>query len=146
MQKIVIPLEPEAWHGYVTETVWAERVGEGRYRLRSVPFYAKGIGVEDIVTVDLLAETPVMREVSLSAGHSTYRIFVSEQVSIGDKTFEKHWKALQLLGCTYERATEHLVAVDVPAKANIHKVYELLEAGERAGTWTFEEGHCGHGV
>jgi uncharacterized protein DUF4265 len=47
--KITFALEPEAWHGYRTETVWAEKLGRNRYRLRNTPFYAFGVSAEDVV-------------------------------------------------------------------------------------------------
>jgi Domain of unknown function (DUF4265) len=47
-------------------------------------------------------------------------------------------------GCTFEGAREKLLAVDVPPRADIYGVYALLQRGEDAGAWEFEEGHCGH--
>ena len=57
---------------------------------------------------------------------------------------ERHWQSLESLGCSYERATKHLFAVDVPPESNIMSVYQALEAGEEAGAWEFEEGACRH--
>ena len=39
-----------------------------------------------------------------------------------------------------------LLAVDIPPNVDIHKAYELLDYGEQAGIWGFEEGHCGHPI
>jgi uncharacterized protein DUF4265 len=58
--------------------------------------------------------------------------------------FRTAWERLQALGCTYEQASSHLLLVDVPPHADIYAVYVLLEEGENAGVWDFEEGHCGH--
>ena len=58
-------------------------------------------------------------------------------------TFLSHWKLLEALGCTFESA-KSLLAIDVPAKADIYKVYKLLETGESHGVWEFEEPHFGH--
>ena len=52
--------------------------------------------------------------------------------------------ALQEIGCTYERVGARLVAVDVPPETDIYKAYELLDAGEKAGVWGFQEAHWGH--
>jgi hypothetical protein len=141
--KVRFELPSDAWHGFGGESVWAEPVGEGRYRVRNVPFYVHGISLGDIITArQVEGEGLLFTGVLLRGGHSTYRIFLEENVN--GETFAKYWDPLQVLGCTYERATKRLLAIDVPPNADIYVVYELLEVGERAGVWSFQEGHCGH--
>ncbi len=82
---------------------------------------------------------------SCVSGHSTYQLFVSGGID-ASAHFRSYAERLLGLGCTFERATAQLAAVDVPPEANIHEVYGLLEAGEQAGVWDFQEGHCGHPV
>lgn len=143
--KIFFTLDDDDWHGYETESVWVELVSGNRYRLRNTPFFAKGVSFEDVVFAkdkdgDLLFEST-----SIAAGHSTYRILVDKTIS--DDDFSRYWKPLERLGCTYESADRKkmiLYAVDVPSKADIYQVYELLDKGEKDGIWGFEEGHCGH--
>ena len=74
-------------------------------------------------------------------GHSTYRIFLPAQAS--EEQFAADWIRLQELGCTYERATRRLVAIDVPPQADVYAVYDALARGEKQGRRKFEEGHCG---
>jgi len=50
----------------------------------------------------------------------------------------------QALGCSYEQATGHYLSVDIPPKVDIYQAYGLFQAGESAGAWELEEGHCGH--
>lgn len=140
--KITLGLDPNAWHGHATETVWAEPVGRDRYRLRSVPFYAKGLSIEDVVNTE--PDTSIVIGVSLRSGHSTYRIFLAENLDDTSEAFQSHWRNLAAMSCSYERATGRLFAVDVPPRADIQKVFELLALGERDGVWDFDEGHCGH--
>jgi hypothetical protein len=141
MEKIVLALDLNASHGHATETVWAERVGDGRFRLRSVPFYANGLGFGDIVNTQVEDGKNVVQSVSLRSGHSTYRAFIKDPAQVADELFNCYWIPLQEIGCTYERATEHLIAIDVPGNTDLDAAYALLEAGERAGVWEFEEGH-----
>ena len=75
-------------------------------------------------------------------GHSTYRAFLAEQTT--EEQFNKDWVPLGELGCSYERATQRLIAVDVPPHANVYGVYDVLQNGKRDRFWEFEEGHCGH--
>lgn len=141
--KIVFNLGENAWHGFATERVWAEPVADGRYRLRNSPFYASGVSFEDIVFAKPSKNGDLyFTEVSIRSGHSTYRLFAKHDVNSGE--FNKYWQPLQALGCSFEQATKHYLSVDIPPKADIYQVYGLLQAGESAGAWEFEEGHCGH--
>lgn len=80
--------------------------------------------------------------VVIHGGHSTYRLNMKADAAAGEG--QQKWKALEQLGCTYEQGPGSLRAVDVPPNADIYKVYEQFEQGEREGLWEFEEGHCGH--
>ncbi len=143
--RVRFKLEPNAWHGHVTERLWAEKVGGNRYRLRNSPFYAKGVSFLDIVFAEPDPDGQlVFIGVSLRSGHSTYRVML--KIALGQPAFREHWDPLEELGCRYEGVHGKLLAVDVPPTADIYRVYKLLESGEEAGTWDFEEGHCGHPV
>lgn len=140
--KVLFQLEAGAWHGSATETLWAERVGERRFRLRNVPFFAFGVALEDVVSATMSEGFFEFEEVSLRGGHSTYRIIT--KANAADAAFQRMWRQMEQLGCTYEQGPGHLRAIDVLPQADIHKIYEFLEDGERDGIWEFEEGHCGH--
>jgi hypothetical protein len=138
MQKV--RLAARTWGGDVDETVWAERLTKSRVKLKNVPLYAYDVSYNDVLNVNEGQATGV----TIRSGHSTYRFFVRQgQI---ERALGNNWKVLEGLGCTYERATEHLLAVDVPPESDIHAVYRALEAGENDGVWEFEEGHCGHAV
>jgi len=143
--KVTFPLGLDQWHGFETESVWAEKIANNRYRIRNTPFYAKGVSFKDIVFVKKIDESLFFESISIAAGHSTYRILLEKAVP--DKVFLKYWAPLELLGCTYESADygkRHLLAVDVPSDTNIHLVYDLLDQAEKDGIWGFEEAHCAH--
>jgi hypothetical protein len=145
LSKILVRLPAGSWHGFETETIWAEKVGEDQYRLRNVPFFAKGFAVGDVVATTVDHDgVRVVDRVTIQGGHSTYRMFLTNGTTMGSMRFKEAWDRLAALGCTYERATGHLVAVDVPPHADIQKVYVLLQQAENEGVWEFEEGHCGH--
>ena len=143
LEKVVFPLEPDAWHGHATETMWAELVSPGLYRLRNLPFYARGVSVEDVVHAQFAGDALVFSSVAARGGHSTYRLFVDG--GIESPEFRLWWKRLETLGCSFEQA-DRLLAVDVPPSADIYEVYRIFEQGEQAKVWDFQEGHCGHPV
>lgn len=138
--RISFELEPGAWHGSATERLWAEPLGEGRYRLRNTPFFAFGVSYGDIVFAEERDGAIVFAGISIRGGHSTYRIILRSSAALHD--FFRYWKPLEDLRCSYEEG--RVYAVDVPQSADIYAVYQLLEGGLAAGVWEFEEGHCGH--
>ena len=142
--KVCFRLDKADWHDHATETLWAEPVDGKRYRLKNVPFYAYGVSYDDTVTAAETDDGRVVQAVSERSGHSTYRIFVSNAETL--QRFSDCWAPLERLGCTLERATERLFAVDVPREVDIHEAYEAMASGETAGVWDFEEAHVGHAL
>ena len=128
-------------HERGAERLWAVEVGPGRYELRNFPFFVYGVSWGDVVEAGELDESgsrPFLRVV-LPSGGSTYRVLVEDM-----DRFDEFWGAIAGTGCTFEGAGQRLLAVDVPPATDLDQVYELLEAGEAAGVWHFEEGHRGH--
>jgi len=140
LEKITFELPPSDWHSHASESVWAKKVRPDTYQVRNVPFYVRGIAYGDIVRTRPGEPFPIVDSVSEPSGHSTYRVISSAEA------FAQRWPTLSAYGCTYERANENLVAIDVPANADIKRVYSALEDGVNQGQWDFEEGHCGHRV
>ena len=142
MEKVTVQLGKAAWHDHACETIWARPLGEDRFQIQNVPFYAYGISYDDVVDVRTTGELNLVGTVVKRGGHSTYRIFVTTGEAL--KRFHEFWRPLEHAGCTVERATDRLFAVDVPPEADIYAVYRMLQAGEDASVWDFEEGHVGH--
>lgn len=140
--KVTFDLAEGSWHGHATESVWAEPLGEDRFRIRNVPFYVLGIGVEDIVQAQQTTSGLKVTRVMLHAGHSTYRVFLGDGLDLNSPSFVAVWTPLARLGCTFERATPRLLAIDVPRQETVRQAYALLEEGEARGVWEFEEGHA----
>jgi hypothetical protein len=46
-----------------------------------------------------------------------------------------------MAGCTYESVNEKYISIDIPANSDVVVLYTLLEDGETAGVWVFEEGY-----
>lgn len=140
--KVFIPMEPTDWHNYKSESVWANPMSEEEYQIRNVPFYAMGVSHEDVVRADLENDTLYFREVLRRGGHSTYRFFLVDGIS--EDQWKPYWQPLEAIGCSYEQGTARLFAVDVPSGTDIYQTYALLDQGEKAGVWSFQEAHCGH--
>ena len=140
--KVFFDVPEQGGSVHKTESLWAEPIGDERYRLRNVPFEVFGFSEQDVVAAQGKNGVLVVVGIVARGGHSTYRLVLPEDTT--EEKFLKDWIRLRALGCTYERATLRFVAVDVPPHADIYAVYQALEEGEKAWLWEFEEGHCGH--
>lgn len=134
-------LNPGDKQGAGSESLWVESLGHGRYRVRNSPFYVFDLSNEDIVRGREEDGSVKFEQVLIRGGHSTYRLRLLDH-SIDSSEFSEYWHPLEKLGCSFEQGP--VLSVDVPSNANICKVYNLLEAGEKACVWEFEEGHYGH--
>lgn len=141
--RIVFELPENDWHGYGSESMWAEDLDGGRHRLRNTPFAVYGFSFDDVVHAERFDEQLVVTGPVLRSGRSTFRIFLEEGIALGDPHFEKAWQPLCELGGSLESATPRLVAIDVPPGVEIRRVQELVDLGMSSGLWDWEEGHRG---
>lgn len=132
--------------GVEAENLWAENLGNGQYRIDSIPFYVYGITYGDIIDAGSEDGRLVFRAVVKRSGHSNYRVLVNDQRGFESEGFKTLWRQLERLGCSSEVAKKRWIAVDVPPSSDILAAYRILEAGEESGVWSFDEGYCGHAV
>ncbi len=125
----------------IHESLWGKRYDDHYFQVQSIPFYIKGISYNDIISAQIINGMYNFDKVISVSGHSTYRVYIKRENKDG---FRNYWLPLENIGCSYENANSKLIAIDVPPKTDIHKVYELLEIGEKENFWEFEEGNCKH--
>ena len=144
--RIQFDLDPKQWPTIESESLWAEELDTGEYVIRNSPFYIYGISAADVVYARSVDGILTFASVARRGGHSTYRILLTESITLESPLFIENWRPLQHIGCMYELAKSRWLGVDVPASTDIFVAYKFLETGEAAGVWTFEESHCGHMV
>jgi hypothetical protein len=123
------------------EMLWARRVAEGEYELRSTPLFTSGLAWGDIVTAHSESPNghPLVDGVARRGGHSTL-ILAIDPDTLG-RQFERAWKPLAKQGCTWDAMSEILRAIDVPPEANRRKVSKALEWGRVTEVWTYDVLH-----
>jgi hypothetical protein len=137
--KIEVSVEPETGLNIKTESLWAESLGHGLYRILNSPFFAFGISAEDVVRAEGAKEPFTFREVVDQGGHSTYRIFLKHGKRIDSSDFRQYWAPIKALGATFENANDRFIAIDIPPGADVAGIYKLFQRGEEDGIWEFEE-------
>lgn len=124
------------------ENLHSKRSSDGLYVLDNSPFYAYDVSFCDEVRAKPINGRLVFQTVAKRGGHSTYRVRLPTGKSHED--FLSKFSELERLGCTYEGTGNNerrLYAIDLPPSSNVADVYQILEDGEKAGNWEFEEAH-----
>jgi len=138
--KVVFAVEGEPT--VTSESMWTELLPDGTYQLKNIPAWVSGVSLDDIVDGSRLGAEVWFKAVRRRGRHSTYR--VAFQDPKGLQAPQPEFDALKSLGCGFERVSQRLVALDVPADADADAVYGLLEDGMAGGRWWFDELHAGH--
>ena len=139
MNKIVVPLHEE-WHGFSSETLWGEKIDRDTYRIDSIPFFANGISLNDVVKVKNNEEKRLVYQKTISKGNNcTYRVVFDENINLQEKN--KYLHLLQNYGDIEVFEEQGLYALNVP-KQKVHELYKILSQLERDKILDFEEGDC----
>ena len=114
------------------ETLWADDLGNGCYRLDNTPWYAYGISWRDIVEAKPAADGQLQfQRIIEKSGHRTIRI-------TADQPFSDEWlQQIVQLGCTYEGANRKLVGIDLPPGINLETVASFLT--EKNVRWEYAD-------
>lgn len=128
--KIVFRLDKDA-DGYPPrefESMWAVPLGEGRYRLDNIPFYATEVSAEDVVTASMVNGELLFERLLEEGGHSTVRL-----LCWNDGEIEPVRTALRNMGCSSELSDiRGLIAVDIPPSVDYREVRKFLIDGAPA--------------
>lgn len=111
----------------MSETPWAEPVGEGLFRLDNLPWYAYGVSDDDIVEAepsDMEGMFEFVR-VRTPSGNRVVRVIFDT-----DEDGTPVLEALRTLGCHWEGATKRFLVVSIPPAADFDAVCSLLTQSE----------------
>ena len=142
LEKIAIPVPPEAGWETSAEWVWAEPIAPNVFSIKNIPIYAYGFAMHDHVWTEEKAGASEVVRVVRRNGHSNYRIMTEQPIQDGPAGDVLN--ALMKVGCDWEQGNAIHASIDVPPTSDIHKVFELLRNAETDGILKFEEGFCAH--
>ena len=122
------------------EELWAVSLGDDKYRIDNVPFYALGISSGDSVAAVSRDEKLVVTEVVGTEGHSTLRVVVH------DKSMTEILRAeLKSAGCATELSNvPGFFSVDVPPQVDYSVISKLLSDYEDQKKLGYEESALRH--
>jgi hypothetical protein len=145
--QVGIRLDRDSWHGADSEGIWTRLVkplaDKAIVEVDNIPFFTKGLSLGDKISIVFSHGRVRLDAIVERGGHSTYRVFLENPSIKASNMLD----TIRGMGCDWETAEFHggeLYALDIPPEVDIYKVYEILEQGQREGSWLFEEGYVGH--
>lgn len=120
------------------EAMWAIDLGDHRYRIENVPFYAYDLNLYDIVEARATRPDlkPSVLRVLERSGHSTLRVFCSEDTS--EEECLARLRSLADLGVSFERFGARYFALDLEPETSVDAVRARLDDWEREGAIEYE--------
>ncbi|MDD1611425.1 MAG: DUF4265 domain-containing protein [Methylococcaceae bacterium] len=124
-----------------TESLWARELQDNMYCIDNIPFYAKGVSLNDIVTAKPNEENLLFfRKIIQPSGHSTIRVIIFEDADVSSWQHE-----LEKFGCASEKDyLPQLISVDIPPTVDIQNVWALLEEGLHNDQLEYEDACIQH--
>jgi hypothetical protein len=133
--KVVFPFDLGA------ETMWADRLEGGKYRLDNIPSFAYGVSLGDIFEAKAVEgdPRPYFDRVLSRSGNRTFRITLAENLPESAVTsVEEAQAALKGVSDGQDRHGPEYFVYNVPPGPETSKIESLLDAGEDEGLWSWE--------
>ena len=134
--------DEDGWPPVGSEGLWAVPLGDGLYRLDNIPWFAWVVAADDVFRAEADDDGVLWaREKVQASGNCTIRVVpFSEGPLKGDR--KAVLDVFSALGAEGEGAgpNDNLVALNVPAGADLAKIKDRLQQGEADGSWAYEEG------
>jgi Domain of unknown function (DUF4265) len=126
---------PDDW-----ESLWAQEIGGGSYKIDNIPFFVRGISVGDIVSVKKKEEDFVFNVIEEYSSNSVIRVMLFVPTKLDELKLK-----MSGFGCEFESShIKGLISFDVPPTASFSDIVEYLQFGEDQEFWSYEEASIRH--
>lgn len=137
-----LEIDDDGYPPVSVEGLWVRPLVGGTVLLDNIPFYAKGVAPGDELAVSETDGETWFRSLVKSGGASVFRIHASDDAGIA-----KVREELLDFGLPSEVNRDvRLIAVEVPAAADIRPVLDYLVVGQESERFDFEEGTLRHAL
>ncbi|MDO4225838.1 MAG: DUF4265 domain-containing protein [Bergeyella zoohelcum] len=117
------------------ESIWAEKLENGYYRVDNIPFYAPNLAYNDIIDTEEDNGILYFDGLVESSRHSTIQIVFFQETEIEKVLFE-----LENLGCKWEGMNNQLYySVDVSPEINYLTIKQILDKHYAKGILDYKE-------
>ena len=136
-----LTVDSEGWPPVSSERLWAEPLGDDKFRIDNTPWFVRNLATEDVVRA-LAGSGGVLWAVERVqwSGRLTIRVIPRRDGPLAADR-EAVLDAFNPYGVSAEGVEQYgMVALDVPPDSDLRAIKTLLKAGEGDGRWHFEEG------
>lgn len=134
--KVVFPLDEGP-----AETMWARVRGDGLLELDSIPLFAYGVSLGDVIAVQNVDgdPRPYFASVVTPSGKTTYRVTVEEQRSTTDlRAIRPMLEQAKDLAEAHADYGDDYLALVASTDEERESIERLLRQGEQRGYWDWE--------
>ena len=142
--RVVVELEidEDGWPPVGSERLWAFHLGGERYRIDSVPWFARDLAVGNVVRAQAPDphSHPVFIDVLEPSDHITVRLICFRGGPLaGD--LAQALEPFTRLGVYGEGLTQYgMLALDITPHEPLDRIVDVLRRGQANGSWEYEEG------
>ena len=126
---------PHEW-----ESLWGIKLTDGQFQIDNIPFFVKGISLEDIVVAQYKDTEKEwhFQHIAQRSQNSAMRIIVFDSTEVAVVR-----NGLESLGCTTE-SMKRLLAINIPASVSIEDIDNFLQPGKVQGRLECEDASIRH--
>jgi hypothetical protein len=142
---VIFPLEVvDHWPPVGAERIWAVPVGDDRYRVANVPWFVYGVAEDDLIraVADKEEKWPHFVEFIEWAGNYVIRLMPTGKCT--EQNIMDAFAELDITGEAMGGDPLSMVALNVPADADLTRIKALMLAGKADGRWEYEEAAIDH--
>jgi len=142
--RVQFPLtsDEDGWPPVSAEWLAATKAGDDAYAIDSIPIFATGIALGDVVDVEPDDQGQlIVGHIARRSGNSTYRVAPLAEAIEPNPALAPFVRRLADIGCSTAGYENMMLAVNVP-QGKVPAAYAIFEEGVAAGVWDFEEGFC----
>ena len=135
LQKDEDDYPPHEW-----ESLWAIKLTSGQFQIDNIPFFVRGISLEDIIVAEYKDEEKEwhFQHIAQRSQNSVMRIIVFDPTEVLAVREE-----LESLGCTTE-SMKRLLDINIPASVSIGDIDNFLQPGKVQGRLECEDASIRH--
>lgn len=121
------------------EQLWAQRIGENRFRICCIPFFVYDLALGDEVETSPGRDKQyLLHHVVKPSSHYTFRVWFGQ--SPDPEVRQRVESEAMRLGCQFEWFSDNLLALDAPDHMLAQRLASFLKAEQDQGQLTYETG------
>lgn len=130
---------PESVGTYERESMWAERLDDGTYKIANIPFFAYNVHMDDVVEAEAsVGQLPTVMRVVRRSGQETLRIIFEPEADVD--YMAGILVRLSAVGARFEKGEDRFFAASFKTWADLTAFLDEAHDSPSGLLFTFETG------